>query len=101
MQRSSMFLKRFAGFLILCCFVQVDGFGQEDSVRHKYVKNFPDYFFLGPVLKRRHLSFDISSIRDPKKGLTFKPNSSYSAGVSLNIFETGIEASLSIPINVK
>ena len=96
-----MFLKRVACLSVFFCLLLYDAFGQEDSVRIKYVKDFPDYFFLGPVLQRRHLSFDIASIRDPNKKLTFKPNTSYSAGVSLNIFETGVEASFSIPINVK
>ncbi len=56
---------------------------------------------MGPVLKRRYLSFDMTSVRNSSQKLTFKPNSSYSAGLSLNIFETGVEASFSIPINLK
>jgi len=44
----------------------------------------------------------MASIRDPSKSLTFKPNTSYSAGVFVEYFwKTGIEASLSIPINLK
>jgi hypothetical protein len=86
--------------LVICLFVQ-NGFGQSDSVRNKYVEPFSDYFFLGPVLKKRNMSYDISSIQDETKSLTFKPNTSYTFGLSLNIFEVGIEASLSVPINVK
>jgi len=86
--------------LVICLFFQ-NGFGQSDSVRNKYVEPFSDYFFLGPVLKKRNMSYDISSIQDETKSLTFKPNTSYTFGLSLNIFEVGIEASLSVPINVK
>ena len=70
-------------------------------MKRKYIRSFPDHFFLGPVLKHRNLSFDIASSLNANKKLTFKPNNSYSAGLSLNIFDIGIEASLSIPINVK
>lgn len=96
-----MFLRRSILFILLLCSFYSEGLTQEDSVRSKYVKDFPDYFFLGPVLKKRNMSFDISSIQDPTKSLTFKPNTSYSLGFSLNIFEIGLEASLSVPINVK
>ncbi len=82
-------------------FLFLPGLCQEDSVKNKYVTNFPNHFFLGPVLKQRNLSFDVASIRNPDKKLTFKPNSSFSLGLSLNIFEIGVEASMSIPINVK
>ena len=96
-----MFLRRSILFILLLCSFYREGLAQEDSVRSKYVKDFPDFFFLGPVLKKRNMSYDISSIRDPAKSLTFKPNTSYSIGLSLNIFEIGLEASLSVPINVK
>lgn len=86
---------------LVLCVISIPGICQEDSVRSRYIKDFPNYYFLGPVLKKRYLSFDVVSVRDPNKKLTFKPNSSYSVGVSLNIFEIGIEASLSIPVNVK
>ena len=96
-----MFLRRSILFILFLCSFSREGHAQEDSVRNKYIKDFPDYFFLGPVLKKRNMSYDISSIRDPTKSLTFKPNTSYSLGLSLNIFEIGLEASLSVPINVK
>ncbi|MBK5280436.1 MAG: DUF4421 family protein [Bacteroidia bacterium] len=95
-----MLVKRSILFIAGCLFINT-GFSQEDSIRNNYVKGFPDYFFLGPVIKQRNLSFDVASVRDQKKQLTFKPNSSYSVGLSLNIFDIGIEAAMSIPINVK
>ncbi|MEK6781385.1 MAG: DUF4421 family protein [Bacteroidota bacterium] len=96
-----MFLRRSALLIVLLCSLYQQSLCQEDSLRNKYVKSFHDYFFLGPVLKKRNMAFDISSIREPDKRLTFKPNSSYSIGLSLNIFEIGLEASLSVPINIK
>ena len=94
-----MFLER--SLLILLLFLLSQTALCQDSVRNKYVRNFPDHFFLGPVLKHRNLSFDVVSLLNPNKKLTFRPNNSYSAGLSLNIFDIGIEASLSLPINVK
>lgn len=95
-----MLLNRLLLFTIGFLFF-LPGLCQQDSVKNKYVADFPNHFFLGPLLKQRNLSFDVASIRNPDKKLTFKPNSSYSVGLSLNIFEIGIEASMSVPINVK
>jgi hypothetical protein len=86
--------------LVALSLFSVCGHCQKDSVR-RYVTNFPDHFFLGPVIKQRNLSFDVASTLNTSNKLTFKPNSSYSLGLSLNIFEIGIEASLSIPVDVK
>jgi hypothetical protein len=76
--------------------------GQEaDSTQNKYVKSFHDYFFIGPVIKNRELSFNMSSLRDSKANLSFKPNNSYSVGLNVNVFDLNLEASVSVPVDLK
>jgi hypothetical protein len=33
---------------------------RKDTVRNYYIKEYPDHFFIWPVIKQRSLSFDIS-----------------------------------------
>ncbi len=72
-----------------------------DTLRGRYIKRYPDRFFIWPVLKRRSLSFDISSDQKKNDGLTFRPNNSYSFGVGAYLFDISAEVSLSIPLNEK
>jgi hypothetical protein len=69
----------------------------KDSVRRYYIKQFPDYFFLYPVLKQRSLNFELS-----KKGrtsiLTYKPNNTYNLGLGVYLFEVGLELAFAIPL---
>lgn len=68
-----------------------------DSVRRYYIKNFPDHFFLYPVLKQRSLNFEIAKT-DRSSVLTYKPNNTYSLGVGAYIFEMGVELAFAIPL---
>jgi hypothetical protein len=69
----------------------------KDSVRRYYIKQFPEYFFLYPVLKQRTLNFEVA-----KKGgdalLTYKPNNTYSLGLGVYLFEVGLELAFAIPL---
>lgn len=69
----------------------------KDSVRNHYIKSFPDYFFLYPVLKKRSLDFEVSG---PDRGqlLTYKPNNTYSLGVGMYLLELGFEVAFAIPL---
>jgi hypothetical protein len=69
----------------------------KDSVRRYYIKGFPDYFFLYPVLKQRSLNFELSR-SDRSSVLTFKPNNTYSMGMGLYMFELGVELAFAIPL---
>ena len=72
-----------------------------DSVRAYYIKHFPDYFFVYPVLKQRSLSFELEKEGDDGRLVTYKPNNSYSFGVGLYLFEVGFELAFAIPIDEK
>ena len=69
----------------------------KDSVRAYYIKGFPDYFFLYPVLKQRSLNFEMANARR-ESVLTYKPNNTYSLGMGAYIFELGIELAFAIPL---
>jgi hypothetical protein len=76
--------------------------GQEtDSTENKYVKSFHDYFFVGPVITNRELNFNLISLQNPKGNLSFKPNNSYSVGLNVNVFDLNLEASFSVPVDIK
>lgn len=87
-------------FLLLISF-QLQGQHSTDSLRGKYIKKYPDHFFVWPVIKRRSLSFDITSDGKPSDALSFEPNSAYSVGVGAYLFDVSAEVSLSIPLDEK
>ena len=72
-----------------------------DSVRSYYIKNFPNHFFVYPVLKQRSLNFELEREGDGGRLVTFKPNNSYSFGLGLYLFEVGFELAFAIPIDEK
>ena len=71
----------------------------QDSVRSYYIKRFPDYFFLYPVLKQRSLSFEMEKESGDRGLLTYKPNNSYNFGLGMYIFELGIELAFAVPLD--
>jgi hypothetical protein len=97
-------------FFFLCCYtthaqdIQASGpaeHNEKDSIRRYYIKHFPDYFFIYPVLKQRSLSFEIEKQNADRNKLTFKPNNSYSFGVGMYLFEVGFELAFAVPIDEK
>ncbi len=81
--------------------LQLDAQHSTDSLRGKYIKKYPDHFFIWPVVKRRSLSFDITSDRQPGDNLSFRPNNSTSIGIGAYLFDISAEVSFSVPINEK
>jgi hypothetical protein len=69
----------------------------KDSVRRYYIKQFPDYFFIYPVLKQRSLNFELGK-RGANSLLTYKPNNTYSLGLGVYLFELGVELAFAIPL---
>jgi hypothetical protein len=69
----------------------------KDSVRRYYIKQFPDYFFIYPVLKQRSLNFELGK-RNAGSLLTYKPNNTYSLGLGVYLFELGAELVFAIPL---
>lgn len=72
-----------------------------DSLRSTYVHRFSEYFYIGPLIKKQDLSFDIFSADDPNKIYTFKANNSYGLGAAVNLFGINLEAAFSIPLASK
>jgi Domain of unknown function (DUF4421) len=70
-----------------------------DSIRSKYIQKFPDQFFIWPLFKKRSLSFDIRNGDNEK--IKYKPNSPFSLGVGVYLFEVTAEISFALPINEK
>src|SRR5689334_4956419 len=70
-----------------------------DSIRSIYIKSFPDHFFIWPVLKQRRLDFEMTSLLDTKKSITYKSNKPYSIGMGAYLFEMAIELTLAVPLN--
>lgn len=69
----------------------------KDSVRRYFIKQFPDYFFIYPVLKQRGLNFELAR-RDRSSVLTYKPNNTYNLGLGVYLFEVGLEFAFAIPL---
>lgn len=67
-----------------------------DSTRERYIKRFPDYFFIWPVIKQRSSSFDIENLPNKTEKLSYKPNGNYGLGWGMYIFEIGFEVTFSI-----
>ena len=74
---------------------------EKDSTRVKYIQSYSQYFFLGPLIKKNNLDFDIISADDEKKSYTFKANHAYSIGVNLNLFDVNLGIVFSVPIDTK
>jgi len=72
---------------------------QTDSIRNLYIKQFPDKFFIWPLLKKREISFDLNSRDDKGKKLSYKPNTSFSAGIGFYIFDIAAELTFAVPID--
>lgn len=69
----------------------------KDSLRKYYIKQFPDYFFIYPVLKQCTMNFELSKPGESSP-LTFKPNNTYSLGLGVYLFEVNLEFGFAIPL---
>ncbi|MEQ8362998.1 MAG: DUF4421 family protein [Cyclobacteriaceae bacterium] len=73
----------------------------KDSLRNNYIESYSHYFFLGPLVKKNDLDFDLVSADDTKKNYTFKANHSVSAGLNINLFDVNLGIAFGIPLNVE
>ena len=67
-----------------------------DSTRDRFIKRFPDHFFIWPVVKQRSTSFDIENLPHKSEKLSYKPNGSVGLGWGMYLFEIGFELTFSI-----
>lgn len=93
-------MRRLAGFLFILSLLPLAAQHPADSVRAKYIKKYPDKFFLWPVIKRRVLSFQIEHPGTPgAASLEFLPNTSVSVGIGVYVFDVSVELSAAVPVN--
>jgi hypothetical protein len=71
-----------------------------DSLRNLSIRSFPDHFFIYPLIKQRSLNFELEKT-DRSALLTYKPNTSYSLGVGMYVFEVGVELAFAVPLDEK
>ncbi len=91
----------FVSLIIFCVTEATVGQHVADSTRSKYIQQFPDKFFIWPIIKKRTLSFDISTRDAGSQKINYKPNSSFSVGLGVYLFEIGAEITFAVPINEK
>jgi len=72
-----------------------------DSTRSDYIHSYSDYFFVGPLIKKNNLEFDLVAADDLKKNYTFKSNHSYSLGFNLNLLDVNLGIVFAVPLDVK
>ncbi|MBZ0246166.1 MAG: DUF4421 domain-containing protein [Cyclobacteriaceae bacterium] len=75
--------------------------GDTDSLRNDYIQSYSHYFFLGPLIKKNDLDFDLVSADDTKKTYTFKANHSVSAGFNINFFDVNLGIVFGLPLNLE
>ena len=86
-----------SGLLILFGLVSIDIHAKTDSARLRNIKPFERQIFVGSVLKQRTLSFQLTNALDRRNWVRYVPNNTYSAGIRLNLFGIGLEATLVLP----
>lgn len=70
-----------------------------DSIRSKFVRNYPDHFFVWPVIKKRSLEVEARSLLDNGHRVLFKPNNSVSMGLGFYLLEIAFELAFAVPID--
>lgn len=84
---------------ILASITEALAFTEEsDSTRSTYIHSYSDYFFIGPLIEKDNLDFDIISTKDNRMKYAFKTNISYSIGVNVNLFDVNLRFSFSTPL---
>jgi hypothetical protein len=71
---------------------------QTDSLRAYYIQEYPDHFFIWPVIKYRSLSFEIRDKDRNSDKIEFKPNNPVSLGAGFYLFDLGFELTFTVPV---
>jgi hypothetical protein len=92
-------------FLFASCFVAAQQEGEVSAYpgsptdpRSKYIRSYPDHFFIWPVLKQRKFDFEMKSLESSKRTLQYKSNKPYSFGLGMYLFELGFEFVFAVPL---
>jgi hypothetical protein len=69
-----------------------------DSLRAFYVQEYPNDFFIWPVLKYRSLSFEVRDRDNAKNKVSFRPNNTSTFGLGFYVFDVGFEVTFAVPL---
>jgi hypothetical protein len=72
-----------------------------EAIRKLYIKDYPDKFYIKPILTVRSLNLEFADANKAAKKLTYRPSSSNYFGFGLYAFDIGIEVNLKLPQNEK
>jgi hypothetical protein len=72
-----------------------------DSLRSHYIQEYPDRFFVWPVIKQRQLSFEVVDKEEDQGEVQFIPNNEFTMGLGFYVLELGFEVTFGIPLNEK
>jgi hypothetical protein len=82
----------------MCCSFSLQGQSGSDTLRSTYIQNYPNHFFIWPVLKQRTLSFEIRDADNRRNRIFFKPNNTATLGAGFYLFEIGFELTFAVPL---
>ncbi len=87
-------------FLAFIICVPALGFTQSkiDLLRSYYIQEYPDKFFIWPVIKYRSLSFEVRDRDSDRDKISFRPNNASSFGAGFYLFEIGFEVTFAVPL---
>lgn len=90
----------FSGIATFAQEAEVSHYPQQrsDSLRVRYIRSYPEYFFIWPVVKQRTLDFELTP-NGASNGVFYQSNKPYSLGVGVYLFELGIELAFAIPMD--
>lgn len=73
---------------------------QTDSaevIRERYIQEFPDRFYLKPIVTVRNLDLKVEDRKSGLKPITYEPTTNTYLGVGVYMFNLGIEVSFRLP----
>jgi hypothetical protein len=68
-----------------------------DSIRSLYIKDFPNKFYIKPILTVRNLNLEFIDANKNADKITYLPSSSNYFGLGLYLFQIGVELSFKLP----
>lgn len=85
--------------VVLSCTLALAQQHHVDSLRRYYVQDYPDHFFIWPVLKQRSLTFDVRDRQEQRPKVEFIPNNRFSLGMGMYLFDIAMELAFAIPLS--
>lgn len=90
-----------ATFLLLSPDVLAQGDSEEEGEREAYIQEFPDKFYLKPILTVRNLELKMRDRSSDNGSIVYQPSTNTYFGLGLYMFKLGFEVSFRLPVNEK